>query len=147
MKTTSTDKKTSAEKLTDRQRRFAEFVATGETKVQAFTLAGYSSRGATAMTEASKLMKNPGVKAYLAELREPQKAWAVLTRQRKRELLCDVAEGRVPGTTVADRIRAIQVDNLLAGHNQPIQIEGEITLKRVLDEIGREPFSLPGDRE
>ncbi len=120
--------------LNDRQRRFAEFVVSGDTATVAYVKAGYSKNGAK--VGASKLLTHANVKGYLAKLRKPQTEKAIATRQRKREILAAIMEGRTKGATVADRIRAIQADNLMTGDNKPIKVEGEITLKRVLDAIG-----------
>lgn len=122
--------------LNDRQRRFAEFVVTGDAASVAYRKAGYSSTGNAAEVCAAKLLRNAQVAAYLEKLRKPQTEKAIATRQRKREILAEIMEGKIKGSSVTDRIRAVQVDNLMTGDNKPIKVEGEITLKRVLDAIG-----------
>lgn len=125
--------------LNDRQRRFAEFVVSGDPAGRAYEKAGYVSRGDVADQAGSRLLGNVKVKAYLVELRKPQKAKAVATRERKREILLEIMEGKRTGTKISDVVRAVQVDNLMTGDNQPIKVEGEITLKRVLDAINASP--------
>ena len=125
--------------LNDRQRRFVEFVAGGMPQGRAYEKAGYAARGKTADGEASKLVKREEVQAYLRELREASKSEAVLTRDRKRELLAAIAYGEVKATT-AERIRAIQVDNAMMGENKPLKLEGEFSIARLLSEMGEEPL-------
>ena len=133
--------------LNDRQRRFAEFVVGGDPASVAYKKSGYAATGNAAEVSASQLLRNPKVSAYLAELRKPQKEKAIATRQRKREILAAIMEGKTKGATVADRIRAVQVDNLMTGDNKPIKVEGEITLKRVLDAIGGDCSPGVNDKE
>ncbi len=49
----------------------------------------------------------------------------------------------VQGARVADRIRAIIVDNRMTGDDRPIRVEGELTFQAMLDSLPRE--ILPGD--
>ena len=130
--------------LSERQKRFAEFVVAGKPPMVAYELAGYAG-GSNAHKNAHRLTANEGVKAHISRLSKPRTENAVATRQRKREILLEVMEGKRKGATVADSIRAIQTDNLMTGDNQPIKVEGEITLKRILDEISGD--GTPGARE
>ena len=132
--------------LNDRQRRFAEFVAGGMPQGRAYEKAGYAARGKAADGEASKLVKREEVQAYLRELREASKSEALLTRDRKRELLAAIAYGEVKATT-AERIRAIQVDNAMMGENKPLKLEGEFSIARLLSEMGEEPLVGGGKAE
>lgn len=56
--------------LNDRQRMFAELVVSGMPAGRAYEQAGYKSRGAAADVNASKLIRNPKVSKFMAELRE-----------------------------------------------------------------------------
>jgi hypothetical protein len=49
-----------------------------------------------------------------------------MTRAEKRRVLKRLAMN--PKLPAIDRIRAIQVDNLMTGDNKPVRFEGEITL-------------------
>lgn len=130
--------------LNDRQRRFAELVVSGRPAGRAYEEAGYDARGNVADSAAERLLRNVGVQAYLVELRAPQRAAAVLSRQKKREILAEIATGAIKGTT-ADRYRAIQIDNAMTGDNEPVKIEGEITLRRILEAIDESPMSKDDD--
>ena len=65
-----------------------------------------------------------------------------MTRQRKRELLCDAAED---AEKWSDRLNAITIDNRMTGDDAPIRLEGEITLKGILDGIAPS-VGLPPER-
>ncbi|MDB6080020.1 MAG: hypothetical protein JWO82_3767 [Akkermansiaceae bacterium] len=130
--------------LNDRQRRFCEALVTGMAAGRAYEAAGYDSKGNVADTCAEKLLRNAEVQSYLKELRKPLKESAVLTRQSKREILAKIATGKIKATP-AERARAIQIDNAMTGDNQPIKIEGELTLKRVLE--GIDTGALPNEEE
>jgi hypothetical protein len=64
-------------------------------------------------------------------------------REVKRGILAAIMMGEIQGTKVADRIRAIIVDNRMTGDDKPIRIEGELTFQAMLDSLPRE--ILPGD--
>jgi|GEM_PF-2932618 len=107
-------------KLNVRQERFCEFIAAGSSAGRAYENAGYGSRGNVADSAAERLLRNVEIKARIAELRKPQTIKALLTRDRKREVLRDIAEDTKAGALV--RIRAIEVDAKLAGHFAPEQV-------------------------
>lgn len=100
-----------------RQERFCEFVAAGESQTDAYIKAGYKVSKDDARKHASRMMTNDGVKAHIAALRAPQTRKALLSKERKRELLRDIAEDASRPSD--SRIRAIAEDNKMAGHNQP----------------------------
>lgn len=68
--------------LSQKQRRFAELVAVGETAATAYRIVYDCERSnpRTICTEASRLMHSPEVAAYLAELNERAAECAVCTR-------------------------------------------------------------------
>lgn len=126
--------------LNDRQRKFAELLASGMSKVQAYREAGYE--GAEPHKLAPKLAAKPEVQAYLAQLREDARTAAVLEIAEKRQFLArvirtpigevdensDLAQERTvrhgeDGSTVEkvkmmNKAEAIRLDNQLAGHVQ-----------------------------
>jgi hypothetical protein len=66
-------------KLTQKQRAFAEEVFKGTSATQSYTLAGYSVKTRTvASVEASKLLKNPSVSAYLNYLKSEKEKSVVI---------------------------------------------------------------------
>jgi hypothetical protein len=57
-----------------------------------------------------------------------------MTRAEKRRVLKRLAMN--PKLPAIDRIRAIQVDNLMTGDNKPVRFEGEITLHGIFQALG-----------
>lgn len=104
-----------------RQERFAELVASGVPASRAYPEAGYSNRGKNAAAHASRLVENGGVSARIAELRKPVTKKLPLTKDRKREILRDIAEDTERPTMV--RLRAVEIDSRLAGHFEPDRVE------------------------
>ena len=128
-----------------RQMRFAQLVFSGQLNISAaYKEAGYESKlGSSTYASASKLLRIHKIQRYLAHLAVIAKRTArqaTLTRQRKRELLCDIAED---AEKQSDRINAIQVDNRMTGDDAPIRLEGEITLGAILEGIAPS-VGLPG---
>lgn len=105
--------------LNVRQERFCEFVAAGESQTDAYLKAGFKVSKSVARRNAARLLTNADVQNRVSELRKPQTKAALLTRDRKRELLRQIAEdtSRPPDA----RIRAIAEDNKMAGHYEPDQ--------------------------
>jgi len=103
--------------LNTRQERFCEFIAAGEKQTDAYVKAGFKVPKSVARRNAARLRTKADIKNRVAELRAPQTAAALLTRDRKRELLARIAEDTT--ATRSDRIRAIEVDAKLAGHFEP----------------------------
>jgi len=118
--------------------RFAQLVFSGANQSAAYQQAGYNPPGGikSAYEMASRLARNVKVANYLhhlAVISARTERSATLSRQRKRELLCDIAEDSAkPG----DRLSAIVVDNRMTGDDAPIRIEGEITLAGILSDLG-----------
>jgi phage terminase small subunit len=117
-------------KLNIRQERFAELVAAGMPATRAYSEAGYSSDPRIAEAHACRLVENGGVKARIAELRKPQTKKSLLTRDRKRELLRDIAENPLASTD--NRIRAMAEDSRMAGHYEPDRTEIEVGQRTLL---------------
>ena len=65
------------------------------------------------------MMEKVGIKAKIAELRAPQTKKALLSKDRKREIMRDIAES--PTQKTQDRLRAIEIDAKLAGDFAPEQ--------------------------
>jgi phage terminase small subunit len=105
--------------LNVRQERFCEFVASGTSATQAYIQAGYKVTVKVAGTAGPRMMENVGVKARIAELRAPQTKKALLSKDRKREIMRDIAES--PTQKTQDRLRAIEIDAKLAGDFAPEQ--------------------------
>ena len=78
--------------LNVRQDRFCEFIASGETQTDAYIKAGFKVAKSVARRNAARLLTNADIKSLIAKLRAPQTAAAALTRDRKRAILCRIAE-------------------------------------------------------
>lgn len=76
--------------LNIRQQRFAEFVVSGMSDVQAYIAAGYTKSQACAETNAWRLRDHEGVEALIARLRAPQTKAAVLTKEEKLAFLAQI---------------------------------------------------------
>jgi len=70
---------------------------------------------------AARCKANPSVVAYVAALVAQQERKKALSRDRKREHLSEIVESKRERT--ADRIKAIEVDNVMTGDNAPQQVE------------------------
>lgn len=107
--------------LNTRQQRFCEFIAAGETQINAYLKAGFKVPRTDARKHAARLMTNDDIAARIAVLRKPQTEKAILSKDRKRELLAEIALSTTAKTL--ERIRVIEVDARLAGHYVPDRTE------------------------
>ena len=57
----------------------------------------------------------------------------ILSRQRKREILGEIAEDR--DAKHGERVMAIKTDNQMTGDDAPVRIEGEITLNAIFQAL------------
>lgn len=106
-----------------RQQRFCEFIAAGESQTDAYLKAGFKVDKGVARRNAARLLTNADISDLIAELRKPVTKKLLLTKDRKRELLRDIAEDNDRPAMV--RIRAIEIDAKLAGHFEPERVEVE----------------------
>jgi hypothetical protein len=67
-----------------------------------------------------------------------------LSRAEKRRILKRIATDRKASRI--DRLRAIQVDNLMTGDNKPVRFEGEVTLHTIFQALAG-TTGLPADKE
>ena len=106
--------------LTVRQERFCEFIIAGESQTESYLQAGWKVTRKSARVNASELLAKPNIKEKIAELRAPQTRKALLSKDRKREILQALAESASQKTQ--DRLRAIEIDAKLAGDFAPDQV-------------------------
>lgn len=109
--------------LNIRQQRFCEFIAAGEKPADAWLKAGYEVTRYVAQRNAQESLSKPVISARIAELRKPVTKKLLLSKDRKRELLRDIAEDGDRPPMV--RIRAIEIDAKLAGHFEPDRVDLE----------------------
>lgn len=110
-----------AMKCTPKQRAFVNDVAAGVGPSEAYRKA-YNTKASPNIVaaKAAHLRDTPKVHNYLAALIAQQERTRFLTRDRKREKLAEVVEGK--GEKTADRIKAIEVDNVMNGDNKPAEV-------------------------
>jgi hypothetical protein len=133
--------------LNIRQQRFAEFVVSGMSATQAYLRAAYKVSEKVAGNSGSRMMENDGVKAFIAKLRAPDTAKAVLTKDEKREILAELI--RKKKLTPSDIVRCMAEDSKLAGHYEAERIEVETgpitldTIKEIANRVrGQSPLLL-----
>lgn len=121
--------------LNPREATFVHGIIDGMTITGAYLEAFKHKKPAknTAATEGSKLLKKPKILAYKNALEEKAMTALTYTRQKKRERLYLIGEAIQEGVSPGEQIQAIKVDNDMTGDNKPVRVEGEITLKGILD--------------
>lgn len=107
--------------LNSRQKNFCALMAAGSSAGRAYEKAGYESQGNVADSAAERLMRKVEIKSRIAELREPVTKKLLLSKDRKREILRDIAEDTERPTMV--RLRAVEIDAKLAGHFEPDRLD------------------------
>lgn len=130
--------KTRAEhRLTGKQLKFAQSVASGETQTQSYLDAGYKAKDRiVAEVNGSLLMAKPHVAAYVDKLRAEADRKCVMDLVEKRKVLAKIARSDSLDVKDSDRIRAIDIDAKLAGHYAPEELNingsilGQILAKR-----------------
>jgi len=109
--------------LTAKQRAFAHAVVSGMGNSKAYRSV-YNCPTASSITiakEACALRQHPAVAAYIAELQAKHDRKLHLTRERKREILHEIAEN--DEVKPSERTKAIEVDNVMTGDNAPQQVQ------------------------
>lgn len=122
--------------LNAREAAFCHQVADGGNQTQSYQAAYPGKRSdASAAVAANRLLKKDKIKAYLEALQTAETEALVYSRQKKRERLYQIGEALQPGVSPGEQIQAIKVDNDMTGDNKPVRVEGEITLKGILDAL------------
>ena len=114
--------------------RFAQLVAQGESYTQAYKQVYDTASIKTAECKSSLLVRNVKVAERLMELKEQFAKKSFLTFERKRALLLEMAEGKIPTKTIRsrggdkefeqdhyDRAKALELDAKLTGEFQEKQ--------------------------
>ena len=89
--------------LTDRQRRFCQEYLLDFNQTAAYKRAGYDARGNSAEVNASRLLRNAKVQAYLCELRKEATARAQLSIDEVLQAIAAVAFSRITDACEWDR--------------------------------------------
>ena len=98
-------------KLTERQKKFAEYYAQCRNITESAIKSGYSKKYAE--THACKLLENISICQYVQELTEKSKNDRILTATQRQEILSDIA--RSEENYPSDRIKSIDVLNKMTG--------------------------------
>jgi hypothetical protein len=76
--------------LNVRQERFCEFIAAGESQTDAYLKAGFKVDKSVARRNAARLLTNADIQNRISELRKPQTAAAIFTKEEKLAFLAAV---------------------------------------------------------
>lgn len=76
--------------LNQRQQRFCELIAAGESNTEAWLKAGYRVSREVAAVNANESLKNPKIEARIAELRKPQTKAALRKKEDNLRFLAEV---------------------------------------------------------
>lgn len=121
--------------LTPAQRKFADLLISGIKPSRAYSQAypNSSLQGGALAVEAHRTTNLPKVQAYVGAALATRRSDALLTRDKKRQILGGIAQDEQAPDTA--RIAAIKVDNEMTGDNAPVRIEGEITLHAIFSAL------------
>ena len=108
-------------KLTERQKRFAEYYAQCGNTVQSAISAGYSEKYAN--SDACKILENPRVVEYIRQLTEKAQDSRIMTAKERQITLSDIA--KETEYEPSDRIKAIDVLNKMTGEYL-VKVEADV---------------------
>ena len=101
--------------LTERQQRFADFYTENPNATRAAEAAGYSRR--TAYSQGQRLLKNAEIAAYIRDRQEKAASERILSVNRARAMLSDIAESA--DYAAGTRLRALDLLLKTAGAQLP----------------------------
>jgi len=106
--------------MDEKHRQFVKNYLDGMPAYEAYMKAFDQSDAQTASVGAYRLMRNPLVREELRRLQaEIDKKW-LATREEKRAILAKIFVEET--NKVSDRIKAIEADNRMAGHDAPTEV-------------------------
>lgn len=117
--------------LNDRQRAFCDNLLSGCSQAEAYRKAGYNSKNPE--KEASKLVLNPDVSRFLADMRGKIAEKSGFTRERAMELLKQIAEDS--GQLGSARVSAITQAAKMCGWNEAEKQEHSGALEIVIRKL------------
>lgn len=104
--------------------KFAQLAASGLSPREAYQTVFPNSKGNSASTGGWRLLKKEAVAARVHELQDKAAGDTVKTLAEKRQLLARIISDTKEPTVI--RLRAIQIDNEMAGHNKPQEIHHSV---------------------
>lgn len=117
-------------KISEKQKKFAEYYAESGNIFQSAVKAGYSENYAKA--QGHKLLENVGVSEYLKTLTEPGHNQRILNALERQAILSSIAEG--VANFPADRIKAIDTLNKMTGeYTVKTNISGDLGVRIIED--------------
>jgi hypothetical protein len=124
--------------LNERQERFCEFVAAGETLADAYLKAGFKTTRENARKNATRMTANDDIKNRIKELRKsvPDIVTARMTKEEKLTVLAKIIRSPFDSQEVKinDILRAIELHSKMMGHFEPDRTElqvGSSTLQSI----------------
>ncbi len=107
--------------LSERHRNFVKLFLEGASQREAFGSAFDEPDPMVCSRKACTLMRNPFIREEIVRLQaEIDKKW-LLSREEKRAILGKlVVDDETP---LKERIKALEVDNAMAGHNAPSEVK------------------------
>jgi phage terminase small subunit len=113
--------------LTDRQEKFAQLIANGSNKIDAYKGAGYAWENATTSSmhvSANSVFVNPKVKLRIEELKKELSDVCLWRREDSVKALKNVVENP---DKKSDVVSAVKELNAMHGYNSPIKIDAMLT--------------------
>jgi len=112
-----------------RHEKFAQLVAVGRSAMSAYAEV-YKTKGKSAANAASRLMENLSVQDRIREIQGKAAAVAVLTLERKREMLRKIAEGKMPSKVVNGPMGPVETFDIAKAIELDAKLAGELTERR-----------------
>lgn len=113
-------------RITPKQEAFAQLIVDGNPPSKAFRIA-YDSKASVKVVSimAQRVLKHHLVIRRCQELQSKAEAARTLGRIRKREMLARMLVRPLgqSGSLSREQLKAIEIDNVMAGHNEPEKIE------------------------
>ena len=107
--------------LTAKQLAFCNAILDGKGPSEAYRTAGYYVGSPKVVSvKAQEVQNHPLVQQYIQEQRERLEDKRLLSREEKRRWLAKVVR---KGVGRLDRLKAVEIDNRMAGHNAPERVE------------------------
>lgn len=119
-------------KLTERQKKFAEYYAQCGNITESAIKSGYSKKYAEG--NACRLLENVSICEYIQELTEKSKTDRILTAIQRQEILSDIArnEENIP----SDRIKSIDTLNKMTGeYIKKVEFAKEEEIPKLLEAL------------
>lgn len=108
-------------KLTAQHLKYCQLRALGDTRKQDCYMACFpDAKKESAAVLANRLERKDEIKAEIKRLQLKTETPLVLSRQEKREFLASVV--RDPQERVGNKTKCIEIDNKMAGHNEPDEV-------------------------